>query len=210
MKDLDTLVNQILTESFEVGDRNATQKAGARGKEPGGIQRQMLAGEFVSSPGYFTQFPSSAQFAGLNNLLAQQSEIGLGEIVKSFVEGYLEDTAVDIYTNPNNVDYLIRSLQEAGYDEYASAIDAITRKPSIEDVAKINEMVKDLSKEPKNEYFTESLIYIAEQIVDEEEAAAAGEDAPSGGEFEGTSDGAGSEEGTGTESGSEAPANAEE
>lgn len=176
MKTLQTIVNEIISESFETGPRNATAGAG-KDKESGGVQRHILAGELVSSPAYSYQVPSSAGFQKLSNLLFTQAQTGLGdhasalsEAVSAFVEGYLEDSAVDIYTNPNNVEYLIKALHESGYTEYSSAIDAITLNPKIDDVAKINEMLEVLSKDNKNDYFTESLIHIAEQIVEAEEA----------------------------------------
>lgn len=184
MKNLQAIVNEIISESFETGPRNATAGAG-KAREPGGVQRQIAAGELVSSPAFSYQVPSSPGFQKLNTMLFTQAQTGLGdhasalgEAVSAFVEGYLEDTAADIYTNPNNVEYLIKSLHEAGYTEYSSAIDAITRNPKIDDVAKINEMVATLEKDSSNDYFTESLIYIAEQIVEEEEEG--GEEASGG------------------------------
>lgn len=175
MKNLDSIVNQILAEAFlEVGDTSASAPGGPINQR-GGVERQMLAGEMVSSPAFFTQPPRDGLHQPLSALLDAQSKKGLGEkvdiggAVNSFVEAYLQDTAVEMFTNPNNVDYLINSLRESGYTEYASAVDAITMNPTVDDVAKINEMVKNLEKDPKNSYFVESLIYLAEQIVDEDE-----------------------------------------
>ena len=186
MKNLDSIVNQILAEAFDPNPHEAGHKnvvdAGNGPEKKGGVERQMISGELVSSPAFFFQLPSTDIQQKLTGLLDAQSKSGLGELVglgkavNEFVEAYLEDTAVEMYTNPNNVDYLINSLRESGYDEYASAIDAITLNPTVDDVAKINKMVESLSKEPNTEYFVESLIYIGEQIVDEAEAA----DTPTG------------------------------
>jgi hypothetical protein len=194
MKNLDGIVNQILAEAFaphEAGPLNAL-KTGGDGTDPGKIQKQMLAGELIADPAFFVQTPVDDKHQGIVNLLGKQSKqglgdlVGLGSAVNEFVEAYLEDTAVEMYTNPNNIEYLINSLQESGYTEYATAVDSITSNPTIDDVAKINKMVEVLSKDEKNAYFTESLTFIAEQIVDEAEAEGAGPtdegDAPGDGE----------------------------
>lgn len=176
MKNLDSIVNEILVESFSLYDSGPlnTMKPGGDGTEPGTIQRQMLAGELVSDPAFFTQVPLDDKHQKLTGLLDAQSKEGLGELVgkavNEFVEAYLEDTAVEMYTNPNNIEYLINALNEAGYTEYATAVDSITANPTVDDVAKLNKMVEELGKDSKNAYFTESLVYIAEQIVDEGEA----------------------------------------
>ena len=174
MRNLEAIVNKILSESFETGELNATAAGpGIHPAKRGGVERQMIAGEMVSSPAYFFQVPVADTHQKLTSLLDAQSKAGLGEMVgigqsvNDFVEAYLEDTAVEMYTNPNNVEYLINSLQESGYTEYASALDAITLNPTIDDVGKLNEMVEVLGKDPRNEYFVESIIFIAEQIVDE-------------------------------------------
>lgn len=182
MKNLDSIVNEILVESFSLHDSGPlnTMKPGGDGTEPGGIQKQMLAGELVSDPAFFSQVPTSDTHQKLTGLLDAQSKegmgelVGLGKAVNEFVEAYLEDTAVEMYTNPNNIEYLINALNEAGYTEYATAVDSITANPTVDDVAKLNKMVEELGKNPKNAYFTESLVYIAEQIVDE----GAAEDTP--------------------------------
>lgn len=196
MKNLDSIVNQILSEAFlpsphEAGPLNAT-KTGGDGTAPGTVQRQMLAGEMVSSPAFFTQMPVADTHQKLSGLLDTQSKVGLSELVllgkavNEFVEAYLEDTAVEMFTNPNNVEYLINSLKEAGFDEYASAVDAITSNPTIDDVAKINKMVEELGKLPNTSYFTESLTFIGEQIVDEQDDGEA--------EGKGAGEGAGEDE----------------
>ncbi len=192
MRNLDSIVNQILSESFETGESNATN-AGGHPAQRGGVERQMLSGELVSSPAYFFQPPSADTHQKLNALLDGQSKSGLGELVgfgeavNNFVEAYLEDTAVDMYTNSNNVEYLINSLKESGYEEYASAIDAITLNPTIDDVSKINKMVETLGKNNKNQYFVESLIYIAEQIVEADEEGTNEAPASATGEGQGAS-----------------------
>lgn len=173
MNNLDALVNKILAEAF-VTEEEGTPPLPEQ-THPN-VQKEMLAGEMVSSPAYFFQPPVADTHQQLNGLLASQAEQGLGDLVligqavNDFVEAYLQDTAVEMYTNSNNVEYLINSLRESGYEEYASALDAITLDPKIDDVAKINKMVEALSKESGNEYFTESLVYIAGQIVEEEDS----------------------------------------
>src|ERR1035437_565081 len=195
MNNLDSIVNQILSEAFtpslhDAGPLNA-MKTGGDGTVPGTIQKQMIAGELVSSPAFFVQTPTSDMQQKLTGLLDKQSKeglgslVGIGSAVNEFVEAYLEDTAVEMYTNSNNVEYLINSLQEVGYPEYATAIDSITSNPTVDDVAKINKMVEELGKDPKNAYFTESLVYIAEQIVDESEAEGTGPTSEGDGPSEG-------------------------
>lgn len=178
----DSIANQIIREAFTGGARANVTK-GNDNSAPGQTSRQMLAGEWVGSTAWPFDQATNPMFKGSTELQATQAERGMGvspgtgkfgesveNVGRDIADALLEDTPEAMFTDPSSVGYLINSLSEAGYQEYADKCEKICEGYTTQDILEVADMIDALETAKADSFLIEQLTKFADLLLDENDA----------------------------------------
>jgi hypothetical protein len=175
----DKIANAIIREAFTSGDRNNVTPDSNGLDDKGGTARQMLAGEWFGSVAWPFDQPSNSDFAKSNQLQADQSVSGQGELVTGgamesvateIVDSLLEDSPSSIYSDPDSVGYLLNEMCESGYCAEADELKSICACAKEEDVTRVVEMIEKLEADKADAFLIEKLAAFASLLVEDDSA----------------------------------------
>lgn len=172
-QELDEIVNSLISEAMgyhDAGPLNTTAGTGTGAGDDGGRVKQMLAGEFVGSAATPFQQAINPELAGEVALQVDQANGKLGEAVDEVMAGLLEDSPSSFYTDKYSVGYLINTLSESGFEDYASIVTEVCAGIDETSVSKLNTIIQELSKDNSNKFFVEQLTQLAMQVIEMSDA----------------------------------------